>query len=333
MSSSSKDESAESSTGKGDALKGASAHVATTNTVVAAMSFYMVVSIALVFANKSVLSGQRLDAPLFLTWTQLVVAVGACWLIALIKPLLQPSLNFFPAFEYRVERAKAVLPLSLIFIGMVVFNNLCLKYVEVSFYQVARSLTIMANIALTYLVLGKSTSTMALLGCAVVVFGFVLGTIGELGAINASFRGVLFGVTSSAFVALYAIYVKKVLPAVNDDSWLLMIYNNINAALIMPVCFVLLGELAPIAASEALFEPDYWLTLLVAGMLGFLINIATFFQIQVTSPLTHNVVGTFKAAVQTVFAVVYYQNSTTIWFWLGFILTLVGSMIYFAARN
>lgn len=314
-------------------MKGTSAHVATTKTVVAAMSFYMVVSIALVFANKYVLSGKRLDAPLFLTWTQLVVAVAACWLIALLKPLLKPSLNFFPPFEYRVERAKAVLPLSLIFIGMVVFNNLCLKYVEVSFYQVARSLTIMANIALTYLVLGKPTSTMALLGCAIVVFGFVLGTVGELGAINASFRGVLFGVTSSAFVALYAIYVKKVLPAVNDDSWLLMIYNNVNAALIMPVCFVVLGELSPIAASDALFEPDYWFTLLVAGLLGFLINIATFFQIQVTSPLTHNVVGTFKATVQTVFAVVYYQNPTTIWFWLGFILTLAGSMVYFAARN
>ena len=54
------------------------------------------------------------------------------------------------------------MPLSVIFVGMVVFNNLCLKYVEVSFYQVARSLTILCNIALTYVVLGKSTSPLAL---------------------------------------------------------------------------------------------------------------------------------------------------------------------------
>jgi GDP-fucose transporter C1 len=214
-----------------------------------------------------------------------------------------------------------------------VFNNLCLKYVEVSFYQVARSLTIMANIALTYLILGKTTSTTQLAGCGIVVLGFVLGTLGELGAINATFRGVVFGILSSGFVALYAIYVKKVLPAVGDDSWLLMIYNNVNASLIMPVCFVVLGELTPIAASDALFSSDYLFTLLIAGALGFLINIATFLQIQVTSPLTHNVVGTFKAAVQTVFAVVFYQNPTTIVFWLGFILTLGGSMLYFSARN
>jgi GDP-fucose transporter C1 len=173
---------------------------------------------------------------------------------------------------------------------------------------------------------------MALTGCGVVVFGFVLGTVGELGAINASFRGVLFGITSSAFVALYAIYVKKVLPAVNDDTWLLMIYNNINASIVMPVCFIVLGELSPIANTDAFSRGEYWFTLLFAGLLGFLINIATFFQIKVTSPLTHNVVGTFKATVQTVFAVLYYQNPTTVWFWLGFLLTLVGSTIYFGAK-
>lgn len=59
---------------------------------------------------------------------------------------------------------------------------------------------------------------------------------------------------------------------------------------------------------------------------------ATFVQIQVTSPLTHNVVGTFKACVQTVFAVLYYQNMTTVWFWLGFLLTVGGSALYTFAR-
>ena len=41
--------------------------------------------------------------------------------------------------------------------------------------------------------------------------------------------------SSSVFVALYAIYIKKVLPAVNDNTWLLMIYNNINASILMPI--------------------------------------------------------------------------------------------------
>jgi hypothetical protein len=38
--------------------------------VLFAMSFYMIVSIALVFANKFVLNDAQMDAPIFLTWTQ-----------------------------------------------------------------------------------------------------------------------------------------------------------------------------------------------------------------------------------------------------------------------
>ena len=120
------------------------------------------------------------------------------------------------------------MPLSLVFVGMVVFNNLCLKYVEVSFYQVARSLTILCNIVLTYVVLGKTTSLLALVGCGVVIVGFLLGTVGEVHEINTSWKGVFFGVMSSVFVALYAIYVKKVLPAVNDNTWLVRFSKNIQ---------------------------------------------------------------------------------------------------------
>lgn len=104
-----------------------SAGGASSGTVVLAMSFYMAVSIALVFANKFILSDKQLDAPLFLTWTQLLVAVVACALIAQLKPLFAPQLNFFPRFEYRIDRAKAVMPLSLIFIGMVYDHKRCPK--------------------------------------------------------------------------------------------------------------------------------------------------------------------------------------------------------------
>ncbi len=47
-----------------------------------------------------------------------------------------PSLKFFAPLEFKTNVAIAVAPVTGVFIGMVVFNNLCLKYVEVSFYQV-----------------------------------------------------------------------------------------------------------------------------------------------------------------------------------------------------
>ena len=42
------------------------------------ISFYFVISLSMVFLNKMVLSG-TFPYPLFLTWAQLVIALGLCW--------------------------------------------------------------------------------------------------------------------------------------------------------------------------------------------------------------------------------------------------------------
>ena len=52
--------------------------------------------------------------------------------------------------------------------------------------------------------------------CGVVVVGFVLGSAGEL---KFSWAGLIFGLVSSVFVALYGIYVKKVMHVLHDDHW------------------------------------------------------------------------------------------------------------------
>jgi GDP-fucose transporter C1 len=68
-----------------------------------------------------------------------------------------------------------VLPLSIIFVAMITFNNLCLKYVGVSFYYIGRSLTTVFNVATTYVVLGEKTSIRAVICCAIIIVGFWLG--------------------------------------------------------------------------------------------------------------------------------------------------------------
>lgn len=48
-----------------------------------------------------------------------------------------------------------VLPLSLVFVAMISFNNLCLKYVGVAFYYIGRSLTTVFNVLMTWVLLGE----------------------------------------------------------------------------------------------------------------------------------------------------------------------------------
>ena len=49
-----------------------------------------------------------------------------------------------------------VMPLSVVFVSMITFNNLCLKNVGISFYYISRSLTTVFNVILTYTILGQN---------------------------------------------------------------------------------------------------------------------------------------------------------------------------------
>nr|CAD2125505.1 unnamed protein product [Meloidogyne enterolobii] len=115
--------------------------------IFAAVSSYWICSIGLVFINKHLLSSPdiELDAPLFITWYQCLVSLILCFTADLLSQTF-PRLITFPRMAVDLKLCKAVLPLSLVFVAMITFNNLCLKYVGVSFYYVGRSLTTVFNV-------------------------------------------------------------------------------------------------------------------------------------------------------------------------------------------
>jgi len=208
----------------------------------------------------------------------------------------------------------------------VTFNNLCLQYVEVSFYNVARSLTIVMNVIFTYIILRVGTSVQTL-GClAVVIFGFFVGADGE---INFSLIGTVFGVVSSSFVSLNSIFTKSTMAHVNNDKWVLAYYNNVNASILFIPLMFLSGEHNTIMEHwDLLFSAKFWGLMWVAGIFGFAIGIVTVMQINVTSPLTHNISGTAKACVQTLLALWWYENETTAKAMFGVFLVIIGSFLY-----
>ncbi|CAG8664214.1 14898_t:CDS:2 [Gigaspora margarita] len=189
----------------------------TTSVIFLVVAFYWIVSLAVVFLNKFILSSSeyKFSYPLFVTWFQLVVAL----LVLLIWGTLGrkfKTLSLIPPYEFDLSIARKVIPLTFMYVMMLAFNNLCLQFVEVTFYQVARSLSILFNIIFTYTLLGAKTSFAAIVCCGIVFLGFVVGSYYE---INFSWEGIIYGVASSAFVALYGIYVKKTLGVVENNQW------------------------------------------------------------------------------------------------------------------
>jgi len=326
--------------------------------VASVVATYWVVSISMVYLNKSLMSSS-IPAPLFVTWYQCIVTALICWLAgkcgeraqgaAKYSKLSQndsnntgestasssgavtdaPKPSFFAQFPkavYSMSTAKQIFPLSLVFVGMITFNNLCLKWVEVSFYNVARALTIVFNVGFSRIMLGIPTSFKTILCLLVVILGFFIGSKGEL---NFSMRGTIAGVLSSLFVSLNSIFTKKVLPAVDDNHWKLTWYNNVNASILfLPIIYIYEFDILMEHLNDQLSSGQFWSAMTVAGVFGFSIGIVTVLQIKATSPLSHNISGTAKAAVQSMLAFYIWGNEPTLLGVLGIFTVLGGSLLY-----
>lgn len=295
--------------------------------IVGVVAAYWFVSITLVFVNKSLLSGSySLNAPLFITWYQCAVTAAACY----------ATLQFFAASTPAKENAgqlspsvlKKVMPLSIVFVSMITFNNLCLKHVGISFYYISRSLTTVFNVVMTYLILGQQTSVRAIVCCAIIIAGFYMGVEEENGGGSLSVIGTMYGVLASLSVSLYAIFIKRVLPAVDNDVWLLTFYNNVNAIILFVPLIIVFGEVPEIVSYADLFSPTFFFMMTVGGVFGFAIGYVTGLQVKVTSPLTHNISGTAKAAAQTVIATQWYGEIKTATWWISNLVVLFGSAMY-----
>lgn len=291
------------------------------------VALYWFISITMVFLNNHLLDSKHLDAPLFITFFQCVVSVGLCCVMCAVSSLF-PGLVDFPSIRVDLKVSRQVLPLSVVFIAMIAFNNLCLKYVGVAFYTVGRSLSTVFNVVLSYIILKQTTSLYALLCCGIILGGFWLGVDQEDAAGSLSWTGVIFGVLASACVSLNAIYTKKVMPVVDGSIWKLSFYNNLNACVLFLPLIVVFGELQHLFAFDGLLDSRFWGMMMLGGVFGFAIGYVTGLQIKFTSPLTHNVSGTAKACAQTVIAVAIEHSHKSMLWWSSNLMVLGGSFAY-----
>jgi GDP-fucose transporter C1 len=263
-----------------------------TSYIASVVATYWFVSISMVYLNKVLMSSEEVSipAPLFVTWFQCVVTAWICWLAGDVAARMKKreydavakddeggsadgAKSFwaqFPKAEYRVGTGRKVFPLSIIFVGMITFNNLCLRWVEVSFYNVARSLTIVFNVVFTQALLGGHTSFNVMMCLLIVILGFFMGSRGET---NFSWYGTISGILSSLFVSLNSIFTKKVLPVVDNDHWKLTYYNNVNACILfMPLMLVFEHDAILAAVNKQFLSPIFWSAMSVAGFFGFSIG-------------------------------------------------------------
>ena len=68
--------------------------------------------------------------------------------------------------------------------------------------------------------------------------------------------------------------------------------------------------------------------MIFTGIMGYAIGLVTVMQVKYTSPLTHNISGTAKAALQSLLAFYIWGNEATYEGVLGILFVIIGSGLY-----
>lgn len=270
----------------------------------------MVAALSMVIANKWVLN--KTEAPLFFLLCQLIMAI-LLFLGARAVGLIQIPLVL------DLEVCKGLIPMVALNVIGLSASNYTLKYVDASFYQVARGLVLPFTVCTSYLMLQARPSIRILFSCSIVTIGFFIGVF--LDAIPMSLVGVSFGVASSAITALHSVVIKKSLDVVKGSAMDLSWYTNLLSTGVLVPLILVMGE-SP-AIMKLLFQPEesavgsgaelgtlgtfLWGSL-ITGALGFLMSLASLLSIKVTSPITHMVSSAVRGVAGAVLGVLIFED-------------------------
>ncbi|SCV69157.1 BQ2448_2177 [Microbotryum intermedium] len=286
--------------------------------VIGVVVFYLVAALVMIMVNKWVLNAVQI--PLFFLFCQLLIAVLLLHLCALFGAMKLPRM------ESHV--CKGLVPLIACNVLGLAFNTYCLQFVDASFYQIARGLILPFTVFFSWWLLGTKSSFPTLAAVALVCFGFMAGVSAE--NIHTSLIGITLGVLSSVTTSVHAIVVKRSLAIVSDTLDLAYYSNLLSALVILP--FVLVsGEIwvvLDMASGQSEALGTFITGAAVTGLFGFLICIAGFLSIKVTSPISHMVSAAVRGVLQTFLGIWLFNDVVGTGRATGIIFILTGSTYY-----
>ncbi|KAF9225475.1 hypothetical protein BS17DRAFT_778637 [Gyrodon lividus] len=294
--------------------------------VAAVVSFYMIAALVMVFVNKAVLNKSP-DLPLLFLFLQLCIAVVLLHGAAAISSRVE-----LPKLE--LETAKKLAPVVLVNVIGLIFNTLCLRDVEASFFQIARGLVLPLTIIVSLISTKSTPSTRVIIAATAVTAGFLLG-VAPSSAVpvhaTPSALSLFYGFLSSLFIAFHAVLIKASLPYCNNSTIQLAYWTNLGSAAFLVPFIILRGE--PMILEDLIHDSTWdgnvflWGSL-VTGIFGFLLCVAGLLSIKVTSPITHMFSSAARSVIQTVLGVFLFNDIVTVNRAGSIFVILLGTMFY-----
>ncbi|KAK1233666.1 hypothetical protein PQX77_003161 [Marasmius sp. AFHP31] len=294
--------------------------------VAGVVTFYMSAALVMVFVNKAVLI-QAPQLPLLFLFNQLIIAVVLLYASAAFSKSIQ-----IPRLDFQV--ARKLLPVVSVNIIGLVFNTLCLRGVEASFFQIARGMQLPLTIFISSLNTHATPSMRVVAAAAIVTCGFFLGIAPNSSipiTASPSLLSLFYGLLSSLFIAVHAVLIKSSLPHCDNSTIQLAWWTNAGSAVLILPFILLNGEsgliLEMVQRGDKELNVFAWGSL-VTGVFGFLLCVAGLLSIKVTSPITHMFSSAARSVIQTLLGVWLFHDLLTINRGSSILIILGGTMYY-----
>ncbi|KAJ0266323.1 sugar phosphate/phosphate translocator [Hirschfeldia incana] len=284
-------------------------------------------NIGVLLLNKYLLSNYGFKYPIFLTMCHMTACsllsyVAIAWLKMVPMQTIRSRLQFLK-----------ISALSLVFCVSVVFGNISLRFLPVSFTQAIGATTPFFTAVFAYVMTLKREAWLTYFTLLPVVTGVVIASGSE-----PSFHlfGFLMCIAATASRALKSVLQGILLSSEGEKL------NSMNLLLYMaPVAVVfllpatLIMEKNVVGITIALARDDFRIVwyLLFNSALAYFVNLTNFLVTKHTSALTLQVLGNAKGAVAVVVSILIFKNPVSVTGMLGYSLTVFGVILYSEAKK
>ncbi|KAF4386146.1 hypothetical protein F8388_016398 [Cannabis sativa] len=284
-------------------------------------------NIGVLLLNKYLLSNYGFKYPIFLTMCHMT----ACSLLSYIA-IAWMKMVPMQTIRSWVQLMK-IAALSFIFCISVVFGNISLRYLPVSFNQAIGATTPFFTAVFAYLMTFRREAWLTYLTLVPVVTGVIIASGGE-----PSFHlfGFIICIAATAARALKSVLQGILLSSEGEklNSMNLLLYMApIAVIFLLPATLIMEDNVVGITLALARDDVKIIWYLLFNSALAYFVNLTNFLVTKHTSALTLQVLGNAKGAVAVVVSILIFRNPVSVTGMLGYSLTVMGVILYSEAKK
>ncbi|SBT86508.1 GDP-fructose:GMP antiporter, putative [Plasmodium malariae] len=288
--------------------------------VLFSIGMYLLSSITSVFVNKYVLMDDVIDTVLLI----LLQHLSCLLFLFLFKKYLTKLQNDNNTEGENFSLYEGIKHMWLLIISFnftLILGNICLKYTNISSYQLARSMTLPFNFFFSYFYFKQiKFNILMICSCILVSIGFFIFSID---AVNTNYRSVLYGTTVSIIQAIHLNLLKQKL-LIYKNKMIMLRYNLIYSSIILFIYLTITRDIF------AVFNLNYRAAffLFLSCVSAICVTFSSFLCIYYTDNVVYNMFGNVKSTMQTFLSKYYNSEHLNLYTMIGIIFTTLGSFIY-----